>query len=180
MPKRTKPAANSPPELEEERVTRGPGRPPKYDWFALWQAYVFADTPVSYADLAAIKGAPSKRQIERVASDENWQGQREEFRRQVVGKIHDEHRQFQTEVRLMHAKFGKAVLSLAVRGLSYIKPEDLGAQGVYRLGKLGTEVQRKALGIEEVTVNFADLKTPDDLKRLPTEQLLALLADVPE
>jgi len=69
-------------------------------------------------------------------------------------------------VRGRHAKVGKALITLGVRALAHQNPSTLEAVDAVRLLKIGTDIERKALGMEEVQIRVGRIKNPEDLDKL--------------
>lgn len=76
---------------------------------------------------------------------------------------------------MRQATLGKALQTLAVRGMGHVDPKDVGPQEIARLALVGTQIERQARGMEEFTVRIEDLNSPADLKKLSREQLSELL-----
>ncbi|MDL2342575.1 hypothetical protein QOL99_00230 [Deinococcus sp. MIMF12] len=151
----------------------------KHDWSAIRREYIRGDDTVTYASLAAKPGYPDKRQIEKRASAEDWVDLRLEVRRQVDGRLRALDLDMKTEVRMRQAKVGKALVTLGVRAMAHQDPEKMDVLDMARTIKIGTELERKALGMEELNINFGRIKSPDDLDKLPEEELWRLAAMIP-
>ncbi|MFC3859410.1 hypothetical protein ACFOPQ_01295 [Deinococcus antarcticus] len=55
----------------------------------------------------------------------------------------------------------------------------LDTMDIVRFIKYGTDLERKALGMEEVTVNFRNINSPDDLDKLPEDVLWKIAGQLP-
>ena len=151
---------------------------PQTDWIEIRRQYIKGPDATTYLSLSRQPHAPKERAIESRARRENWTNLRADFRRELTAKtraldleVQHEVQKAATDTRRQHVKLGTILLSLAARGTAHIKVEELGDLGVTRLARAGAEIQRKALGLEETTVN---IRTTADLKRLSDAELLEL------
>lgn len=151
----------------------------KHDWSAIRREYIRGDDTVTLASLAAKPGYPSERQLERRSAAEDWTDLRLQMRREVDGRLRALDLDLKTEVRMRQAKVGKAFLTLAVRGMAHVDPEKLDAIDVARFAKVGAELERRALGMEEINVNLGRIKSPDDLDKLSEEELWRIAGMLP-
>ncbi|GAA0508495.1 hypothetical protein [Deinococcus depolymerans] len=151
----------------------------KHDWLAIRREYIRGDDTVTLASLAAKPGAPSERQIERRSSAEDWPELRLQMRREVDGRLRAADLDVKTEVRQRQLKVGTALVTLGVRGLAHQKPEDMDMLDVSRAIKIGAELERKALGMEEINVNFGRIRTPEDLDSLDEATLWRVAGMLP-
>lgn len=154
------------------------GRPPAYNWTAIRREYIRGDDSVTLDALSAESrgsGAPSLSQLKRRSSAEDWPDLRAEFRAQTAARVQQLDLETTEEVRIRQAKIGKAMQTIATRGMAHLKPEELGAFGVARLAMAGAQLERQARGMEEYTVRVEDLRSPADLKGLSKDQLQELL-----
>ena len=151
----------------------------KYDWSALRREYIRGDDTVTLRSLADRPGAPSERQLERRAAAEDWTDLRLQMRREVDGKLRALDLDLKTEVRIRQAKVGKAFVALAVRGMAHLKPETLDAIDIARFAKVGAELERKALGMEELNVKVGSIRSPEDLDRLDEATLWKIAGMIP-
>lgn len=55
----------------------------------------------------------------------------------------------------------------------------LDTMDIVRFIKYGTDLERKALGMEELNVNFRNIQNPEDLDRLTEDQLWKLMGQLP-
>ncbi len=55
----------------------------------------------------------------------------------------------------------------------------LDTMDIVRFIKYGTDLERKALGMEEATINFRNISSPDDLDKLSEDQLWKLMGQLP-
>ncbi len=144
-------------------------RPTQHDWVKWRKAYVTSTK--TYAEISTLTGAPSASALEQRGARESWKELRQEFQKQLSDKTIELQAEMQSEVRLRQAKLGRALQQLAVKGLATLKPEELGELGVSRLARIGAELERKALGMEEVQLR---IHTAHDLRRLTDAELLEL------
>ncbi|GAA3995301.1 hypothetical protein GCM10022631_01860 [Deinococcus rubellus] len=160
----------------ESNPTQGP---PKYDWAAIRRAYIRGEDSVTLDSLGHDAGAPKPGTIKNRAAREDWTDLRAQFREQVVIKTREIDLDLKAEVRGRHAKVGKALITLGVRGLAHQQPEKLEPVDVVRLLKIGTDIERKALGMEEVNVRVGRIKNPDDLDKLSEAELWQIAGVLP-
>lgn len=151
----------------------------KHDWSAIRREYIRGDDTVTLASLTDRDGAPSERQLERRSGAEDWPELRLQMRREVDGRIRQLDLDMKTEVRVRQARLGKSFIHLAVRGLSHQKPELLEPVDIARFAKIGAELERKALGMEEVNIKIGRIKSPDDLDKHSEAELWQLAGMLP-
>ncbi|WP_104990874.1 hypothetical protein [Deinococcus sp. NW-56] len=151
----------------------------KHNWSAIRREYIRGEDTVTLASLAAKPGYPSERQLERRSAAEDWMDLRLQMRREVDGRLRALDLDMKTEVRRRQAKVGKALVTLGVRAMAHQDPEKMDVLDMARTIKIGTELERKALGMEELNINFGRIKSPDDLDKLPEEELWRLAAMIP-
>lgn len=155
------------------------GRPPTYDWSALRREFIRGEDDVTFEALSHKTDAPAYGTIKNRAGREDWTGLRQDFRVQVVARTREIDLDLKTEVRGRHAKVGKALITLGVRGLAHQQPETLEPVDVVRLLKVGTDIERKALGMEEVNVRLGRIRNPDDLDRMSEAELWQIAGMLP-
>ena len=153
--------------------------PPKYDWSGLRRAYIRGEDTVTLDSLGNDAGTPKSGTIKNRAAREDWTELRAQFREQVVTKTREIDLDLKAEVRGRHAKVGKALITLGVRALAHQNPEQLEAVDAVRLLKIGTDIERKALGMEEINVRLGRIKTPDDLDKLGEAELWQMAGMLP-
>ncbi|MBZ9713763.1 hypothetical protein [Deinococcus multiflagellatus] len=151
----------------------------KHDWLAIRREYIRGEDAVTLATLADKPGAPSLRQIERRSSEEDWPELRLQMRREVDGRLRAADLDMKTEVRRRQLKIGTALTTLGVQGMAHQKPEEMDMLDVARAIKIGTDLERKALGMEELNVNLRGIKSPEDLDKLGEAALWQLAAMLP-
>ncbi|CAM3164219.1 Terminase [Deinococcus saxicola] len=151
----------------------------KHDWSAIRREYIRGEDTVTLASLAVRDGAPSERSLERRSSAEDWPELRLQMRREVDGRLRQLDLDMKTEVRVRQARLGKSFIHLAVRGLSHQKPELLEPVDIARFAKIGAELERKALGMEEVNIKIGRIKSPDDLDKHSEAELWQLAGMLP-
>jgi len=117
--------------------------------------------------------------LKKRSAGEDWSDLRRAFRHQTDTKLQEIDADLKAEVRGRHAKIGKAVTMLAVRAMAHQKPEHMDAIDVARFLKIGTEIERKALGMEEVNVRLGRIKSPDDLDKLSEAELWQIAGMLP-
>jgi hypothetical protein len=169
-PKKTSRSSGAKPQVD---------RRAKHDWSAIRRAYIRGDETVTYASLAATPGYPNKRQIEKRASADGWVELRRDLERQVDGRLRQLDLDMKTEVRRRHAEVGKDFLAMAAAGLRCRAPEELEPVDVARYAKIGAELERRALGMEEINVNLGRIRSPDDLDKLGEAELWRLAGMLP-
>ena len=174
-----KPKQKSSRRSRAKREPKPRGRPTKHDWTQWRRLYMRGDDRVSLESLSLLNDAPSLGQLKRRSSAEDWPSLRAELRVQSETKIREIDADLKTEVRGRHAKVGKALITLGVRALAHLRPEQLEAVDAVRLLKIGTDIERKALGMEEINVRLGRLKTPDDLDKLGEAELWQMAGMLP-
>ena len=155
------------------------GRKPTYDWSHWRRLYMRGDDSVSLESLSRITDAPSLAQLKRRSSAEDWPGLRAELRAQSAAKLAEADRDLKVEIRRDHLRFARALRAIAVRGMAHLDPAKLGDAGVYRLGKLSTDVERKAAGMEELNIRHGRIRKPEDLDNLSEAELFHLAGLLP-
>lgn len=153
--------------------------PPKFDWSAVRREYIKGDDDVTHKALSLREGFPGHKAIEARAARENWTELRQQFRRDVEGAIRAADLDLKTEVRLRQAKAGKAMMGVGLRGLAHVNPEQLDPIDVARFVKTGAELERKALGMEDLNIKMGSIKSPDDLDQLDESTLWKLAGMLP-
>ncbi len=151
----------------------------KHDWSAIRREYIRGEDTVTLASLAAKPGYPSERQLERRSSAEDWPELRLQLRREVDGRLRAVDLDLKTEVRRRQLRVGTALITLGVRAMAHQKPEQMDVLDTARVIKLGGELERKALGLEELNVNLGRIKSPEDLDNLDEASLWKLAAMLP-
>lgn len=151
----------------------------KHDWSAIRREYIRGDDTVTLASLAATPGYPSERQLERRSSAEDWPDLRLQMRREVDGKLRALDLDMKTEVRRRQLKVGTALITLGVRAMAHQDPEKMDTLDMSRVIKIGGELERKALGMDELNINFGRIKSPDDLDKFSEEELWRIAGMLP-
>lgn len=151
------------------------------DWAHWRRLYVRGADDVTLESVSAIPGAPTLNSLKKRSAREDWPGLRKEFRHQVAAKLRELDAEVAAEVRQRHANLGKAMIGLATLGLQALLERSRQGEKVVlddlqitRLARVGAEIERKALGLEELSVNFRELKRPEDLAKLSDEELVRL------
>lgn len=158
---------------------RPEGRPPKYDWMQIRREYIRGDDEVTYKSLSHKPGYPAEGSITNRAAREGWTELRAQFRDDVMRAMRQADLDLKTEVRLRQARAGKAMLDVGLRGLVHVDPERLEPIDVARLVKTGADLERKALGMEELNVNMGSIRSPEDLDSLDDTALYKILGALP-
>jgi len=171
LPRRPETANPSPSSQERSAPKASGGRPPKYNWSSIRREYIRGDENCTLESLSAKTGAPSLDTLKKRSGREDWSDLRREFRHQTDTKLREIDADLKAEVRGRHAKVGKAFLTLAVRGMAHVSTEKLDAIDIARFAKIGADLERKALGMEEVTVRLGRIRSPDDLDKLSEAEL---------
>ncbi len=174
-----KPPAKSP---KSASVTRR-GRPPAYDWKAILRMYRRGDDSVTLESLSRESrgsGWPSLAQLKRRSSEQDWPDLRAEFRYQDATRAQQLDLETIEDVRHRHVRSAKILQTIGLKGFAAInaRAQELSPFEASRIYQLGIETERKARGMEEFTVRIEDLRSPEDLKKLTTDQLLELRARV--
>lgn len=139
------------------KPTRGNTRapPPKekgaksHNWHKWRHAFIDAETPITYEQLATLPDAPSLSLIKKRASAENWQGQREQFWNRVGAKIRETAADQIARAKIRQAQIGQKMQEKAEEALALISAKDLTARDVARLQQVGAHVERNALGMDK-------------------------------
>ena len=155
------------------------GRPATYDWNALRREFIRGEDHVTFESLSHRTGAPTYGTIKNRAAREDWTDLRVQFRDSAMTRIRDIDLDLKAEVRGRHAKVGKTLITFGVRALAHLNPEKLEAVDAVRLLKIGTDIERKALGMEEINVRLGRIKTPDDLDKLSDLELWQMAGMLP-
>lgn len=159
---------------------RGPGAPARYDWKKWRRAYMVGDDTVSLEVLSNRPGAPSITQLKRRCRAEDWTDLRQEFRVQTEPAKTDHMKELVAEVRDHHVRAGRQFLGLALKSLAQLDPADLKPSDVAAFARVAGELQRRALGIEDVGISWRGIRSPEDLKGKTAEELLAMYQELPE
>lgn len=153
----------------------------RVDWGHWRRLYVRGDSEVTLESISRIPGAPSLASLKRRSSTEDWPGLRRDFQYQVATRLREIDAEHAAEVRQRHANLGKAMIGLATLGLQTLLEQSKQGEKVVlddlqitRLARVGAEIERKALGLEELSINFRELKRPEDLAKLSDEELVRL------
>lgn len=155
------------------------GRPPKYDWSAIRREYIRGDDKVTLEALSHKSGYPALGSLKNRAAAESWSELRQEMRDQVMTGLAAADRDMKREVKERHLKISSALISMGVRGLAHLDPKQLDPIDVARFISSGTQLERKTLGMEEFTVKFGSIKSPDDLDKLSEAQLWQIAGMLP-
>lgn len=156
------------------------GRPATHDWTQWRRLYMRGDDRVSLESLSIITGAPSLAQLKRRSSAEDWPSLRAELRAQSDTKIRELDANLKTEFRLQQLSLGKAMITLGVRGMAHDDPAKLEPIDKLRYIKTGSDLARKALGMEEINVRLGRIKNADDLDSLSEAELFQIAGVLPE
>ena len=140
------------------------------DWSTWRRAYISGDDSVTLEFLSRQIDAPTEEAINKRCTREGWVQARAGFRREVSAKMLEVQKDVQHEVRKRQAELGQILQTLAKDGVSHIKLESLSARDIAYLAKVGAELERKALGIDEMTLRV--VRSADDLKRMSDAELL--------
>lgn len=155
------------------------GRPPKYDWSAIRREYIRGDDKVTLEALSHKSGYPALGSLKNRAAAEDWSELRQELRDQVMTGLAAADRDMKREVKEQHLKIGKAMISMGVRGLAHLDPKKLDPIDVARFISSGTQLERKTLGMEELTLKFGKIKSPDDLDNFSEAELWQIAGMLP-
>lgn len=155
------------------------GRPPKYDWSSIRREYIRGDETCTLESLSGRTDGPALETIKRRSAREDWGNLRREFRHKTDAKIQELDTDLKVEVRRRHQQAGQSFMELATAALQYQNPEALEPVDIARFAKIGAELERKALGMEEVNVRLGRIKSPDDLDKLSEAELWQVAGVLP-
>ena len=167
------------------RKIRPPTTPPKtqrktlstQQWNAIRRAYVRGGDEVTFQSLCAEHPDLTMDMVKKRSTREDWSDLRAEFRHQAGTIARSLDLESLDEVRKRHVTGAKAMQAIALKRLQTLQKDVTAmtpteAASFYRLG---TEIERKARGMEELTVRVEDLRGPSDLKALSNDQLAELV-----
>ena len=140
------------------------------DWSTWRRAYISGDDSVTLEFLSRQIDAPTEEAIQKRCFREGWVQARAGFRLNLSARMLEVQKDVHHEVRKRQAELGQILQTLAKDGVSHIKLESLSARDIAYLAKVGAELERKALGIDEMTLRV--VRSADDLKRMSDAELL--------
>jgi len=155
------------------------GRRATYDWNALRREFIRGEDNVTFESLSHRTGAPTYGTVKNRAAREDWTDLRVQFRDSAMTRIREIDLDLKAEVRGRHAKVGKALITMGVRAVAHQNPEKLEAVDAVRLLKIGTDIERKALGMEEINVRLGSIKNPEDFEKLSKAELWQIAGMLP-
>ncbi|GGR11443.1 hypothetical protein [Deinococcus ruber] len=155
--------------------------PEKYDWSHWRRLYMRGDESVTLETLSRMEGAPALGTLKDRCADENWRDLRAELRERSTTKIMEIERDLQAEIKRHELKLGDALISVGAQGLAAIQggKKELEPIDTVRLLKLGTDLKRRAAGMEERTIRWSGIKSEADLDKLKREELWLAAGMVP-
>ena len=141
------------------------------------EEYVTGGDDVTLETLAE-KYSVNARTLEGYCGREKWVEQRAEFRRDVAERARKKLAATEAQVRVRQMKIGRTVQLKGLERMKGLSAKELQPEIALRYVRFGTEIERKALGIEDGGGNvLLNLNvTPEDLERMSDEELSALYA----
>lgn len=179
MPQKTEAAKPKAAKPKTSTPKSAGGRAPKYDWSAIRREYIRGDEGVTFETLGHKTDYPTPGTIKNRGAREKWVDLRRDFRDQVMTKTLELDLDLKVEVRKRHQEAGQSFMELATAALQYQNPEALEPVDIARFAKIGAELERKALGMEEVNVRLGRIKSPDDLDKLSEAELWQVAGVLP-
>ncbi|MGY2892493.1 hypothetical protein [Deinococcus sp. UYEF24] len=180
MPRTTETAAKPRPTKPKKSAPKSAGgRPTTYDWSSIRREYIRGDDNCTLESLGGRTDGPAFETIKRRSAREDWGDLRREFRHKTDARIQELDTDLKVEVRKRHQGAGQSFMELAVAALQYQNPEALEPVDIARYAKIGADLERKALGMEEVTVRLGRIKSPDDLDKLSEADLWQIAGMLP-
>ncbi len=180
MPRKTETAATPRPSKQKTTALKASGgRPELFDWSGIRRAYIRGEDDVTFETLSHMTGSPKHGTIKNRAAREDWTSLRRDFRDQVMTKTRELDADLKVEVRRRHQEIGRDFMQLTSSALQYQNPEALEPVDIARFAKIGAELERKALGMEEVNVRLGRIKSPDDLDKLSETDLWQIAGMLP-
>ena len=145
----------------------------RFDWEYWRHRYVSGSE--SLEELAHIPNAPKRATLKLRCRTEDWTAQRRAFLARTYAKTQEYATTTEAEVAARHAKIAKSLQAKALVRLSRLEIDELGVRDVLAYLKDATEIERKALGLDQLTLNVRGVKsvaklTDDELEAL-AEQL---------
>jgi len=118
------------------------------------------------------------RTLETHSAREKWVAERVNFRREVAETARKKLLETEAEVRVRQMRLGRLLQVKGYERVRDMKVKELEPEIALRYVRFGTEIERKALGIEDGRGNvLLNLNvTPEDLERMSDEELSALYA----
>jgi len=144
-------------------------RKPRYDWEYYRHQYVTGDATL--AELATLQAAPKLDTLKHHSMQEDWPGQREQYRHQTATKTQDLASTTEAEVAARHVRIAKVLQEKALQRLKGLDMSSLTPREVLAFIREATDIERKALGMDNLTirnlkkVNWQDL-TEEQLRRI--------------
>lgn len=125
--------------------------------------------------LAGLPNGPARSTLKEYSSKEDWPAQRRHFQDQTRTKTLEAASSSEAEVAARHVKIARSLQSKALQRLQTIKLEELAPRDVLAFLKESTEIERKALGLEQLTLH---LKGGRDVTKLSDDELDALAQEL--
>lgn len=144
----------------------------KHDWNHWRHLYVTGGEDITLEALARIPDAPALSSLKERSVQEKWRERRAEYQSRVRTKVQERSAESDAEVALRHAKVGRTLVGIALDALKKRGIDTLSNTELIRLIQVGTDVERKALGLDTVNLNL-DLKSLEDVTKLSDEELEA-------
>lgn len=138
----------------------------RYNWEAIKTRYV-----TGTEDLRTIGNdpdTPAPATIMRRSAKEDWPGQRSAYRQQVASRTRSTVATEAAEVAARHVRIAKGMQAKALAALQRLDVDTLTPYQTMRLLQLGTDIERKALGLDPSSADPVELGelTLDELRRI--------------
>lgn len=162
----------------------------RYDWAVLRQEYIASST-LTFKEMAKRPGYPRASTISVKAASEGWSRARQEYQDSLQAKIAEETQRrvakiasgaeggLQVAVQGKLLKIGDAMLKIGVQALSHLEPQELAPVDIARFIKLGTDLQRSAVGLDVQTVEIGNIRSAEQLSEAPEAALWELIRMCP-
>lgn len=144
----------------------------RHDWDYWRNAYVTGGDEITLEFLASRPHAPGLSTLKDYSRAEDWPKQRAEYQGRVRTRTRELTAETDAQVAARHAKLGRTLQNLAIKALTGRGVEALSNAELIRLVVAGTDIERKALGLDTVNLNL-NLKGLEDLTKLSDEELEA-------
>jgi hypothetical protein len=134
----------------------------KIDW-QHWQ-HLYVTAGKSLAELHQM-GGPSMSSLKHRCARDRWASLRSTYLHQVSTKTQDQASTSIAVARARQAKLGQTIMDIVLKALTTLDPASLTPSDIARLGKVGAEIERKALGMESLRLSTDEL-SDEELERL--------------
>jgi hypothetical protein len=147
----------------------------RYDWDYYRHKYVTGGENVTLESLSNQPNAPKLNTLAIRSGKENWAAQKREYLNQVSTKALESSSSTEAEVAARHVKIARSLQAKALARLQQMKPDELSPRDLLAFLKDATEIERKALGLEQLTLH---LKGGRDVTKLSDDELDALAQEL--